>query len=76
MTKLLTEMTKNNHVMTRSGKNKIKYNLFQWTKDCKKAFQDLKQAFMTTLVLAHYNFKLETWIETDSSNSVMAGMLL
>ena len=60
MTKLLTEMTKNSYLTTRLSKNKVKYNLFQWTKDCKKAFQDLKQVFITASILASYNFELET----------------
>ena len=76
MTKSLTEIIKSNYVTTKSGKNKVKYNPFQWIEDCEKTFQDLKQAFMTASVLAHYNPKLETWIKTDSSNFVTAGVLL
>ena len=53
MTKLLTKMIKDNHVTTRSGKSKIKHNFFQWTEDCKKVFQDLKQTFITASVLAY-----------------------
>ena len=30
---------------------------------------------MTALILAHYNFELEIWIKTNSSNFIIAGML-
>ena len=76
MTKPLTKMIKSNHMTTRSGKSKVKYNPFQWTKDCKKAFQDLKQIFITASILAYYNFKLKTQIKTNFSNFVTADMLL
>ena len=40
-----------------------------------KAFEDLKIAFTTAPVLAHYDPALETWVETDSSDFVSAGVL-
>ena len=49
--------------------------MFEWTKGCKKAFKDLKHAFATALVLAHYDAKLETWVEMDFLDFVTAGML-
>ena len=58
--KSLIKVTKSSHVTTRLGKNKIKYNLFQWTENCGKIFQDLKQVFMTGSVLVYNNPKLET----------------
>ena len=45
--KITNKNTKNNYVTTRFGKNKIKYNFFQWIKDCEKVSQDLKQIFLT-----------------------------
>lgn len=71
----LTELTKGNHVTTKLGKNKVKYSPFQWTSQCQKAFEDLKQAFTMAPVLAHFNPELETWVETDSSDFVTAGVL-
>ena len=50
--------------------------MFEWTKGCKKVFEDLKHAFIMALVLAHYNAMLEMWVETDSFNFVIACMLL
>ena len=47
---------KKTHITTKSGKNKVKYNTFEWTKDYKKAFQALKQVFITAPVLAHFDF--------------------
>ena len=58
------------YITTKFNKNKIKYKPFKQTKNCKKAFQDLKQAFMTILVLAHFNPKLKTQIKSDFSNFV------
>ena len=66
----LMEMTKRMHITTKSGKNKVKYNPFEWIEDCKKTFQDLKQAFITAPVLVHFDPELEMWIENNSSNFV------
>ena len=35
----------------------------------------MKQAFTTGPVLAHYDLSLETWIDTDASDFVTAGVL-
>lgn len=48
---------------------------FQWSEACQKAFDDLIQVFTTGLVLAHLDSARETWIETDSSDFVSAGVL-
>ena len=74
-TRSLTELTKGEQITTKSGKKRTRYNVFIWTEDCKKAFEDLKEAFTTAPVLAHYDPSLETWIETDSSDFVTAGVL-
>ena len=46
--------------MTKTGNKRVKYNLFEWTKARQKVFKDLKQAFTTAPVLAHYDPALET----------------
>ena len=56
----LIKMMKKTHMTTKSGKNKVKYNLFEQIEDCKKNFQDLKQVFITALVFAHFDFELKT----------------
>ena len=74
--RLLTKFTKGKQYSTKSGKKRVKYHLFKLTKACQKAFEDLKHAFTTTLVLAHYDASLETWVETNFSNFVTARVLL
>ena len=73
--RLLTKLTKEKQYNTRSGKKRVKYHLFEWTEAYQKAFEDLKHTFTTALVLAHYDAKLEMWIETDSSDFVTVEML-
>ena len=73
--RLLTKLTKGEQYSIKSGKKRVKYHTFKWTKECKKAFKDLKHAFTTAPMLAHYNASLETWVETDSSDFVTAGVL-
>ena len=60
--KPLTEQTKKDHQ-------------FLWTEACQQAFQELKDRFTSAPALAHYNPDLETWVETDASNYVTAGVL-
>src|SRR3984957_8747814 len=74
-TKLLSDMTKGEAYKTASGKRKMRYNPFVWTQDCQKAFEDIKSAFQDAPVLAHFDPEKETWIETDSSDFVSAGIL-
>ena len=40
-----------------------------------EAFEDIKSAFQDAPVLAHFDPEKETWIETDSSDFVSAGIL-
>ena len=61
--------------MTKTSNKKVKYNPFKWTEARQKAFKDLKQAFTTASVLAYYDPALETWIETNTSDFVIGGVL-
>ena len=68
-------MTNDTQYTTRKGNKKIRYDAFVWSKGCQQAFKDLKRAFTTAPVLAHYDSLLETWVETDTSDFVVAGVL-
>ena len=48
---------------------------FNWTADCQVAFDCLKSAFMSTLVLAHYNLENPTVVETDRLEYAIAAIL-
>ena len=48
---------------------------FQWTDACQRAFDTLKSAFTSDPVLAYFEPGLETMVETDASDSVVAGIL-
>jgi transposase InsO family protein len=48
---------------------------FVWTLDCQDAFQRLKAMLTSAPILQHYSEKLETRIETDASDGVVAGVL-
>ena len=71
----LTELTRGEQFTTKSGKKKFKYQPFQWTEKCQKAFDKIKRAFASASLLAHYDPSLETWVETDASDLVTAGVL-
>ena len=73
--KPLNKLTKGTQYTTKSGKKKMKYGPFEWSKACQQAFKDLKRAFTTAPVLAHYDSKLEMWVETDASDFVVAEVL-
>jgi transposase InsO family protein len=55
--------------LTRTG---IKY---VWTQACQDAFQKLKSMLTSAPILQHYSDELETRIETDASDGVVAGVL-
>jgi hypothetical protein len=48
---------------------------FHWKPDQRRAFVELKEAFTTAPVLAHFNFEKEIVLETDASSYVSAGVL-
>ena len=57
--KLLNELTKRTQYTTRKGNKKISYEALHWSTTCQQAFEDLKLAFTTAPVLAHYDSSLE-----------------
>ena len=73
--KPLNKLTKGTQYTIRSDNKKIKYGAFEWKDKYQQAFEDLKRAFTTAPVLAHYDSKLETWVETNASDFVVAGVL-
>ena len=50
-------------------------NTFKLTKEVCTTFKELKVAFMTALVLQHYNTDLPVRLETDASSFAISGIL-
>ena len=48
---------------------------FEWGQDQKRAFEGLKEAFTTVLVLAGFDFERDAVVETNASDYVSAGVL-
>ena len=48
---------------------------FEWTIKCQSAFDALKKAFMSDVILCHYNLNLKIIVETDASDYVSEGIL-
>lgn len=48
---------------------------FEWTDNCEKAFHELKKRVMEAPILSYFSPELETFLETDSSDYVSAGVL-
>ncbi|ODM22623.1 hypothetical protein SI65_00212 [Aspergillus cristatus] len=48
---------------------------FVWADECKEAFEELKKQLTDALILRHYHSDLETKLETDASDGVVAGVL-
>ena len=46
-----------------------------WDKNYQEAFKELKQQLTNTPVLYHYQLELKTYLETDASDGVVAGVL-
>ena len=54
----------------------IKKNvLFEWITECQSAFNALKKAFTSDVILRHYNLNLKIIVETDTSDYVSEGIL-
>ena len=71
----LNELTEGESYLSRTGKRKVRYKPFIWTTECQHAFDGLKDAFETAPILAHFDPNKETWVETDASDFVTAGVL-
>ena len=48
---------------------------FEWTSECQVAFETLKKAFTSDVILRHYNPDLKIVVETDASDYVSGGIL-
>jgi RNase H-like domain found in reverse transcriptase len=75
LTKPLSELTRGELFLTKSGRRKFKYRDLKWTKKCQEAFDNLKRAFTTAPILTLFDPTRETWVETDMLNGVVAGAL-
>ena len=51
--------------------------MFPWNSEGpeQKAFETLKKAFTTAPMLAYFNPDLDTWVESDASDYVVAAVL-
>ena len=49
--------------------------LFEWITECQSAFDALKKAFTSDVILHHYNLNLKIVVETDASDYVSDGNL-
>ena len=49
--------------------------LFEWITECQSAFDALKKAFTSDVILHHYNSDLKIIVETDTSDYVSEGIL-
>ena len=74
-TRPLAECIRGEQFLSKSGKRKMRYAPFVWTKECEEAFRDIKKAFEVDTLLAHFDPNKETWVETDASDFVIAGVL-
>lgn len=54
----------------------IKDTQFIWDHDCETSFLQIKKAFKDGTILAHFDPKLQTLLETDASDFVTAAVLL
>ena len=74
-TRIFSELTRGESFSSRTGKRRMRYKPFVWTEEHQQAFDGLKEAFRTAPILAHFDPDKETWIETDSSDFVTAGVM-
>ena len=48
---------------------------FEWITECQSAFDALKKAFTSDVILHHYNLNLKIIVKTDTSDYVSEGIL-
>ena len=48
---------------------------FKWFSECENAFNTLKRAFTSDVILCHYNSDLKLVVKTDASDYVSEGIL-
>jgi hypothetical protein len=48
--------------------------LFVWSLECQQAFNKVKEALLTIPTLYYFHSELDTRLETDASNRVIAGV--
>ena len=49
--------------------------LFEWITECQSAFNALKKAFTSDVILRYYNLNLKIVVKTDASDYVSEGIL-
>lgn len=62
-------------VTTTKGRRHVVYPPFDWSPECASSFQRLKTLFASASVLAHFDPALPTYVETDASDFITAGVL-
>ena len=48
---------------------------FKWTAQCQEAFEQLKRVMLEAPILRYFDYELDTMVETDASDGVVAGVL-
>jgi len=46
-----------------------------WSEECQKAFETLKEAFTSALVLARWDLNSQLIVETDASDRALAAII-
>jgi hypothetical protein len=73
--KALTTLTQDEQYLIKNEKRKNRYKKFIWTEKCQKAFLNLKAIFVVASILTHFDVSLDTWLETNVSNHVIAEIM-
>ena len=53
-----------------------KSSRFHWTDKCQQEFDGLKEDFQGSIMMHHFNPKLDTFLEVDASQSGISAMLM
>ena len=61
--------------LLQENKNEVKTKSFLWFDDATKAFDKLREIFITISILIHFNFKLRIRMKIDASNFAIANIL-